>query len=209
MTQYLFLALLWIGWSALHSAMITPPVTESIRKRFPGAFRCYRIFFNAVAAASLAPVLIYADSLRGPAFFSWQGPWRAAQVLLIGSALFFFAAGARRYDFLQFVGLRQLKGESGCAVLTDDCSLDTAGILSVVRHPWYTGGMLVVWARPLDAAAIVTNLAVTGYFLVGAILEERKLEAQFGGQYRDYQKQVSMFFPLKWIAGKKGAIRRQ
>jgi protein-S-isoprenylcysteine O-methyltransferase Ste14 len=97
------------------------------------------------------------------------------------------------------IGLRQIKDEKACSVLTDDCSLDTAGVLSVVRHPWYCAGILIVWARPLDLAAILTNLVVSGYLVVGAILEERKLQVQFGQQYADYQRRVSMLFPIKWV----------
>ena len=199
MNSYLILFLLWIAWCALHSALISLAVTEPLRRRFPGAFRYYRIFYNLFAAATLLPVLAYTFSLRGPVFFGWEGPWRVVQLLLAGAALFFFAAGARRYDFYQFIGLRQLAEEKTCSVLTDDCSLDTTGILSVVRHPWYAGGMLIVWARPLDAAAVLTNLVVCGYFAVGAFLEESKLGVQFGQAYEDYRQRVSMFFPVKWV----------
>jgi len=198
MSSYLILVLSWIAWCALHSALIALAVTEPLRRRFPGAFRYYRIFYNLFAAATLLPVLAYTFSLRGPVFFGWEGPWRVVQLLLAGTAVFFFAAGARRYDFLQFAGLRQLREEKACSVLTDDCSLDTSGILSMVRHPWYAGGILIVWARPLDTAAVLTNLVVTGYFVVGACLEERKLTIQFGEEYRTYQKEVSMFFPVRW-----------
>lgn len=198
MVRYLILVILWIAWCALHSALIAPSVTEALGRKLPKAFRAYRIFYNLVAAATLAPVLLYTFSLAGAPFFAWQGPWRIGQGLLIAAAAFLFAAGARRYDLFQFLGLRQLKGKNDCSVLTDDCSLDTSGVLSVVRHPWYTGGILIVWARPLDAAALLTNLVVTGYFVVGAFLEERKLEAQFGKQYAAYRKEVSMFFPTLW-----------
>jgi protein-S-isoprenylcysteine O-methyltransferase Ste14 len=196
---YLILVVLWIAWCALHSALISLAVTEPLRRRFPGPFRHYRLFYNFFAAATLLPVLAYTFSLQGAVFFRWEGPWRVVQLLLAGSALFFFAAGARRYDFLQFAGLRQLREKKACSVLTDDCSLDTSGILSMVRHPWYAGGILIVWARPLDTAALLTNLVICSYFAVGAFLEERKLKVQFGQDYKDYQQKVSMFFPVKWL----------
>ena len=196
MTPYVLLVVLWIAWCALHSALISLSVTEPLRRKFPRAFRYYRIFYNLLAAATLFPVLIHTFWLQDTPFFRWAGPWRIIQIFLAGSALFFFAAGARRYDFLQFLGLRQIKDEKSCSVLTDDCSLDTTGILSAVRHPWYAGGILIVWARPLDAAAVLTNLVITGYFIVGAFLEERKLKLQFGQAYDDYRRQVSMFFPI-------------
>ena len=200
MAQYILLIILWIAWCALHSALVSLSLTEPLRKRFPYAARYHRIVYNAVSVVTLAPVLLYTFSLRGAPIFSWQGPWRFVQIAMALSAMIFFAAGARHYDLFQFLGLRQLKDEKACSVLTDDCSLDTSGILSLVRHPWYTGGILILWARPLDTSAILTNLVLTGYFLVGTRLEERKLTAQFGQEYVDYQQRVSMFLPHKWMA---------
>lgn len=72
----------------------------------------------------------------------------------------------------------------------------------MVRHPWYAGGILIVWGRNLDMAAILTNLVITGYFIIGAYLEERKLLVEFGEEYIDYQRQVSMLFPFKLIRQK-------
>jgi protein-S-isoprenylcysteine O-methyltransferase Ste14 len=200
MTQYILLIILWIVWCALHSALVSLSLTEPLRKRFPYASRYYRIVYNVVSVVTLAPVLLYSFSLHGTPIFSWQGPWRFVQMALAVPALIFFVAGARHYDLFQFLGLRQLRDEKACSVLTDDCSLDTSGILNLVRHPWYTGGILIVWARPLDTSAILINLVVTGYFLVGTHLEERKLTAQFGHEYADYQQRVSMFLPIKWMA---------
>ena len=134
---------------------------------------------------------------------NWKGPWLCMPMIMGIVSIYFFIAGARRYDLLQFLGIRQLMEQRNCRVLTDDCSLDTQGVLSIVRHPWYTGGILIVWARPLDLSAILTNLVVSGYFVVGAILEERKLKVQFGEQYVAYQKRVPMFFPIR----RKGADR--
>ncbi|MGA9479613.1 MAG: isoprenylcysteine carboxylmethyltransferase family protein [Desulfobacterales bacterium] len=202
MTQYTLLVIVWIAWCALHSALVSLSLTEPLRTRFPHAARYYRIVYSTVSVVTLAPVLLYAFSLRGTPIFSWQGPWRFGQIALAGMALTFFIAGARHYDLFQFLGLRQLRDEKACSVLTDDCSLDTSGILSLVRHPWYTGGILIIWARPLDTSAILTNLVLTGYFVVGTRLEERKLTAQFGQEYAEYQRRVSMFLPLKWIAGR-------
>ena len=196
--RYFFLAILWVAWCTLHSALISLPLTEALRKKFPNNFRYYRITYNLIAAVSLIPVLLYADSLKRAPIIQWQGPWRIVQILLIVMALLFLWAGAQRYDLRQFMGLRQIREENACSVLTDDCSLDTRGVLSMVRHPWYTAGILLVWARPLDLSAILTNLIVCGYLIIGAVLEERKLKVQFGQDYVTYQGRVSMFFPVKW-----------
>jgi protein-S-isoprenylcysteine O-methyltransferase Ste14 len=196
--RYLLLVIFWITWCLLHSVLISLGFTESLRKRFPDKFRFYRILYNLFAVVTLLPVIFYTFSLRGAPLVEWVGPWQIVPILLGSMALLFLVAGARRYDLPRFLGLRQIKDEKACSVLTDDCSLDTSGVLSIVRHPWYSAGILIVWARPLDLAAILANLTISGYFVVGAILEEKKLKVQFGQQYADYQRRVSMFIPIKW-----------
>jgi methanethiol S-methyltransferase len=197
--KYFLLILFWVIWCTLHSALICLPVTQWLRARLPDGFRYYRILYNLFAAASLLPVLVYTYSIRGAPVIAWHGPWLAVPVLLGVAALFLFVAGGRRYNFLQFLGLLQIKTVETCSVLTEDCSLDTGGVLALVRHPWYSGGLLIVWARPLDTTAILTNMVVCSYFIAGAYLEERKLILQFGSEYTEYRQRVSMLFPVKWI----------
>jgi len=198
MTRYVVLVSLWVAWCFLHSFMITHTVTVFVRKRFEKAYPYYRIFYNLLALVTLIPVLVYSFSFKGPAVFCWEGSFRIVQALLVGCTLFLFMGGARRYDLAQFVGIRQVREKSTCSILTDDCHLDTGGILGMVRHPWYAGGILIVWARNLDMAAILTNLVITAYFLMGAFLEERRMLAEFGEEYIGYRRRVSMLFPFKW-----------
>ncbi len=197
--DHILLIILWIAWCSVHSALISITVTDFLRQRFPDGFRYYRIFYNLFAILTLVPVMLYSNSLRSVVVFEWHGAWRIIPIIFGATALFFFVAGARRYDFLQFVGLRQANDGQACNALTEDCSLDTGGILSVVRHPWYTGALLVIWARPLDMAAILTNLVLSAYLILGTMLEERKLILAFGEQYVDYQQRVSMLLPIKWL----------
>jgi len=55
-------------------------------------------------------------------------------------------------------------------------------------------------------AVILTSLVITGYFLIGAFLEERKMLAEFGEEYTGYQRRVSMLFPFKWVIKKLTGI---
>ncbi len=201
--KFVYLTILWIAWCALHSGLITRSVTGYFERRLGHRFRFYRLMFNGVSLATLAPVVVYTFSVHGSPFFSWGGPQRIVQILLIAVAFALFFAGRRHYDTLQFLGVRQLKQADACATLSKDCKIDTDGILGMIRHPWYVGGMLVVWARDLDGAAIITNTVITAYFIVGAFWEERKLTRQYGKDYQEYQKQVSMFFPYKWLKAKR------
>lgn len=202
MTRYLMLISLWGAWCFLHSLMITRTVTDFVRKRFEKAYRHYRLVYNLTASLTLIPVLVYAFSIKEVPVFRWEGLFRIAQGLFLVAALLLFIAGSRRYSLSQFLGIRQIYENSSCSVLTEECRLDTGGVLGMVRHPWYTGGILIIWARNLDITAILTNLIITGYFLIGIFLEERKLVDEFGAEYIDYQQRVSMLFPFKWVIKK-------
>jgi protein-S-isoprenylcysteine O-methyltransferase Ste14 len=58
---------------------------------------------------------------------------------------------------------------------------------------------MIIWARGLDVSALITNIILTAYFIVGTVLEERKLLLEYGEAYRRYQKQVSMLVPFKYL----------
>ncbi|UCF88962.1 MAG: isoprenylcysteine carboxylmethyltransferase family protein [bacterium] len=168
-------------------------------------YRYYRILYNLISVLTIIPVLVLSASLQGDPFFTWSGAWRPVQILLAAGALTFFYSGARHYDLKQFLGIRQIAEHRSGKGLTETGGLDTSGILGVVRHPWYSGGILLLWARPLDQAVLVTNTVLTMYLIIGTVLEERKLVAVFGDEYREYQKRVPMFFPKhkgKWGKGK-------
>ena len=194
---FFLLALLWILWCSLHSFMISGRVVSAVRRRFGDRYRYYRLLFNMVSVLTLFPVLLYSQTLRGDVLFPWTGVWRPVQLLLIVSSLALFYSGARHYDLKQFIGIRQIREHETKKGLTESGELDTSGILGVVRHPWYSGGILIIWARPLDSAALVTNLVLTFYLIIGTLLEEKKLVTEFGQAYRDYQKKVPMFVPAR------------
>lgn len=200
-----YLALLWSLWCALHSLLISVRVVTTLEAVLGDRFRYYRVFFNTVSVLTLIPVLIYSHSLRGDLLFKWAGAWRPVQLGLAVSALVLFYAGGRHYDLMQFLGIRQVSEHESAKGLTETGTLDTSGILSLIRHPWYTAAILIIWARSLDRAAIITNSVLTCYLVIGTILEERKLVAEFGEEYRDYQKRVPMFFP--GYKGKSGKVK--
>ncbi len=200
--RYLVLGVLWVGWCCLHSALIAPGVTAYIQRRHQNLTRYYRLLYNAIAIITLIPLLGFTAHLQAEPFFRWNGLARLGQICMLLTALYLFWAGARNYDVLQFLGFRNLQADDTCSLISEGCQLENKGVLNIVRHPWYTGGILIIWTRNLDWAALVTNIILTGYFIVGAWLEERKLVRQFGDTYRTYQQNVSMLFPAKWLYAK-------
>lgn len=199
--NYIFLVLLWAFWCALHSALIAPSVTEWMQKRLGERYRYYRLFYNLFSLASILPLILYSISLRGDPIFQWQGPWMILRYSMLAISMYLFLAGARHYRLSSFLGIHQIKTRSISPSLSELERLETSGILSAIRHPWYMAGILFLWAWEKDPslASLLTNSVLTAYFVIGAFLEERKLILIFGKRYREYQKEVSMFFPYQWL----------
>ncbi len=198
--DYLLLSLLWIAYCCVHSALISVTVTDFLKRTLGDRYRFYRLFFNAFSVVTLIPLLRYTDSARWQTelLFSWEGHLRIVQYFLIAVAAILILAGARRYSMLQFLGIQQILKRSGAA-MTASGEVDSRGVLSVVRHPWYLAVFLLLWAKDLNLAGITVNVVLSAYLVIGTFLEERKLVLEFGDKYKDYQRRVSMFIPLKWL----------
>ncbi|HVN25349.1 MAG TPA: NnrU family protein [Syntrophorhabdales bacterium] len=200
--KYLLLILLWVFWCALHSGMIAAPVTEYVKKRLGNRYRFYRLFYNSLALVTLLPPVYYSILLEGTPVFRWHGALVLLQCFLLIAGLVLFIAGAKHYNISQFLGIRQVRTGEINPTLSEDDAFDMTGILCAIRHPWYAAGIMVVWARDLSLSTVLTNLVITAYFIVGSILEERKLVREFGSTYIEYQQHVSMFFPYMWLKAK-------
>jgi protein-S-isoprenylcysteine O-methyltransferase Ste14 len=114
-------------------------------------------------------------------------------------AVLLFFLGGRNYDVRQFLGIKQIKEGTSNKAMTDTGDIDTSGVLSITRHPWYLATILIIWARQLDVSVILVNIILTSYLIVGTFLEEKKLVREFGEKYLIYQERVSMLIPYKWL----------
>jgi methanethiol S-methyltransferase len=200
--EYFILAILWVAFCALHSALISVTFTNFIKQKIGDAYRFYRLSYNLFSIATLIPVLIYAAAIRQQPFFVWDGYLLPVKYILLFIGIICFVMGARRYNFGQFSGLAQIKEGTQHNLINKTGQLSSRGILGVVRHPFYAGIFPLIWSNNLDITALITNIILSIYVLIGTLLEEHKLILEFGDQYREYQQRVSMLFPWKWIKAK-------
>ena len=76
--------------------------------------------------------------------------------------------------------------------------LRTSGLNAYVHHPLYLGVLVLLagaWLLAPTAPRAVFGLVTWAYVLAGLRLEERKLEAAFGLDYRAYQVRVPALWP--------------
>jgi protein-S-isoprenylcysteine O-methyltransferase Ste14 len=74
--------------------------------------------------------------------------------------------------------------------------LQVHGPYRLVRHPLMTGLLLSFWcSSTFTVGHLLWAAGLTGYIVLGTLLEERDLIVRFGAAYRAYAAQVPAFFP--------------
>ena len=197
--KFLILIVLWTAFCVLHSLMITPVFIDFVKKNTGTSYRYYRLFYNIFSILFLVPVVIYSYSIMEKPFFTWHGYYLSIRYLMLLGGLWIFYAGSRHYNMRTFLGINQIHEGVNHGLINTSGKIEKGGIMGVVRHPFYSGSFLLIWAGNLDTTRLIINIILSLYLVVGTVLEEQKLLAEFGDVYRNYQKEVSMLFPWKYL----------
>jgi len=198
----IFLAVLWISYFFIHSFLISHKILNFFELRIGRYFKYYRLAYNFVSIIFLMPVVYYTWQVKQQSFFVWTNAFLPIKYLLVLLGIMLLYLGARKYSMKHFLGIVQLKNSVRYGLLNNTGKLDKSGILGIIRHPFYAAVFPLIWSRNMDFSVLVTNIIFTVYVLVGTRLEERKLIKEYGVDYLDYKKEVSMYFPYKWIKRK-------
>jgi len=203
--NYLLLVTLWVCWCGLHSFLISVSVSQYVEKLLGEHVRYYRIIYNLISAVTLIIPVSFSLFLQRSesVLMVWPGHTGVVRLCLIVIALYMFWSGANHYDMKYFLGISQLRTGRNSPLLNDrTSSFSASGASSIIRHPWYLGGIILVWTVPVNfyPSTMITGVVVSAYFLIGIYLEERKLVRCFGETYRAYQRDVSMLIPFKWLS---------
>ncbi len=196
MTSLFYLAILWIIWCFFHSWFIWTPVTLKIQSQLGKHKAWFRIIYNIFSLITLLPVLLYWQSFDAGMVYEWNGWLLIVKYVLWGIASVYIIGGIWSYDLAEFMGIKQLD-QSETDSSTE--SFSYRGIHRWVRHPWYAAVILLVWAKDMDYADLVTAVILTNHVMVGTYLEEKKMVAAFGQSYLNYRKEVPAYFPWNRI----------
>jgi protein-S-isoprenylcysteine O-methyltransferase Ste14 len=194
--KLIWLALAWIVYGAVHSALASFTLKERVAKRWPGFMPGYRLAYNAFATVAALPILWLIHAAEGDWLWRWTGTWAWIANGLALATLVGFVVSARHYDMAEFLGLRQLR--EGATTADRRAGFAISPFHRYVRHPWYAFGLVLVWTRDMNGAWLVSALAITAYFAIGSLLEERKLLSLHGDAYRRYRERVPGLVPLPW-----------
>jgi protein-S-isoprenylcysteine O-methyltransferase Ste14 len=180
--SYILLITGWIIYFALHSIL----AADAIKKHFP--WRLYRILYVLISIVGLLAMLFFNDSIHSVNFLVSEGPVRYISLLLTTFGVMIIQSSFRQYSFKGFIG-------AGEEIKT----LRTEGVLQYVRHPILAGVILVVvgffFFIP-NVPTLISCICVLVYVPIGMYLEEKRLVAIYGDEYREYRKRVPAIVPF-------------
>lgn len=194
MLAYLYLIMLWLIFGITHSLFATAWWKRKVQGLSGSFFPYYRLSYSLFSFFLLIAIVLY--EWRLPVVWLWRPGmlWQVIAALPALAGLAIMAICIWRYFFYL----------SGIDVFfpkrTEQLGLKTGGLNRYVRHPLYSGTLLVVWSCWLiwpELGYLISCCMITLYTCIGAVLEERKLRVEFGDAYRAYQKKVPMLIPYK------------
>jgi protein-S-isoprenylcysteine O-methyltransferase Ste14 len=200
------LTALWLLFCILHSWLIAVSTTRVLKRVMGDHFRWFRLYYNAGSLIALVALLIATHNVTGRPVFAWDGGLRIPQYALVALSTIIFVVGARGYNLADFLGIGHLVHAKHPVTSS---SIQSSGLHGIIRHPWYTGVFVLLWAHDQTTTSVAVNLVLSGYLVIGTMLEERKLILEFGDAYRDYQRLVSMFVPWIWLKNSLGFRRTE
>lgn len=197
MTSFWILLLAMAVYGAIHSLLAAHTVKAAAERVFgAGVKRWYRLAYNLVAGVTLLPVLALAALLPDRLLWSIPMPWVLLTLAVQAAAGLGMLFGLRQTGTGEFLGLEQVREP---AAPSAPPALNTGGLYRLMRHPIYSASMLILWLLPMMTLNLLAlNVGITLYFIVGSILEERKLLKEFGPAYADYRRRTPMFVPKFW-----------
>lgn len=184
------LVIRFLLFAMLHSVAALPGVRQRIGTVFPRGFRFYRAAYNLAALVTIGWVM--AAWPLSPVIYLVPGSASLAFHAVQAFALLQMIRCISRTGMAEFLGIRCMKrGDAAHELVTTGC-------YGTVRHPLYALSMVFCLFNPLMTMKwLLFTLMAGGYFVVGAVVEEQRLEREFGDAYRSYRRQVPMFIPRR------------
>ena len=187
-------------YGLLHSLLASHAAKRLAQLRCgPAARRWYRLGFSLLGGLLLLPIFVLAWQLPDRLIYRIPMPWMLLTGLVQLAAAFGLFYGVLQTGGLRFVGLQQaLNGGEGEALIAGRKTeeLVISGLYRWVRHPLYSCGLIILWLTPLMSWNVLAlDLGLTAYILIGIRFEERKLLAEFGQAYADYQRRTPALLP--------------
>jgi methanethiol S-methyltransferase len=190
--QYLFLISAWAMFGLLHSVLAHSGFKQYMQGLMKNSYKYYRLLYSCFATLTLLAVLWLHLTIKNSLLWQNSLVERVSAAVLAIPAVIVLVAAAKKY-FLDLSGIDVLLKRLPVAA-----HLEQTGLHKWVRHPLYSGTILLVWCIFLwtpSPANIISAACITLYTRIGIYFEEKKLVLLFGEEYIAYASKVPMLVP--------------
>ena len=185
----------FLFFAVFHSILAMDHAKNKAEKFMGKGYRYYRLIYSIISFPLIIPAFwVWASSSKfSPLVYAIPDNLYPLVILVRLCEFGLFVYAALQTNVLEFIGIKREKKNS----------LITRGSYAIVRHPLYLSGILILTTNMrMTQLDLLATLLISGYFVIGAFIEEKRLLSVFGEEYRKYKQQVSMFIPVKWFVKK-------
>lgn len=178
-------------FAMLHSFLAIPCIKERLI-RFTGLnLSAYRLGYNIISLLAFGWVM--AADRHSIILYEFSGAARYIFYFMQAALLVGLASCLVSTGFISFLGLDILIKTRGRGAQT----LATKGWYGIVRHPLYLLSILFMFMNPVMTVRwMLLACMATLYFMIGALIEEKRLLKEYGEAYIRYREQVPFIVPL-------------
>lgn len=177
-----------------HSVMARPGFKQWMSASVPAHLQ--RAVYVIVTSVVVVVLLILLWQPLPAVLWHVQDSFNATLVwMLYGFGWLLLVAATFMIDHFELFGLSQpFRHWRSLSAPHDE--FRTSWLYRYMRHPIYTGWLVIFWATPqMSAGHLLFAIGMSAYILVGIAYEERDLIALFGDRYREYRRRVPALIP--------------
>ena len=180
------------AFAVIHSLMASLPFKRLLMRVIgPSADRLFMPLFSFITVITLLPLAYLLYKYPGPFLYIIPSPWRW---VMVGGQL--IAAAVAPLALLHAPHRFRIRAQLSVPQSPEAGHLDIRGIYRWVRDPFLLSGLVMIWLTPfMTVNLLIIYLLATIYLYLGSLHWETRLVAQFGDEYREYQKQVRRIIP--------------
>lgn len=177
-------------FAGLHSLLALPRVKLFLSGNNQNRQHWYRLAYNLISLILLGWAM--SAYRNAPVLYVAPGVWSLIMYLSQAILLAILAGCVHQTGAAEFLGLT--KSDSA---KSQKPRLITSGCYGIVRHPLYLFSMLFLLCNPVMTSSwLILTLFSFIYFIIGALIEERRLLQEFGYEYQLYRQRVPFLIPL-------------
>jgi protein-S-isoprenylcysteine O-methyltransferase Ste14 len=184
MNDYLFLFLSWSIYFFLHSLL----ASTGAKSKFPLSAKNYRLLYSIVSTIGLFWLMLQMAVIKPDYLFTPTDLTKYLGMVIASWGVIIIMMSFRQISAAAFLGLK----------LELNAELIKTGIHARMRHPIYTGTILVILGMLVavpNYSVLVSAIASFLYLPIGIYLEEKKLISLFGKEYLEYKQEVKAILP--------------